>query len=128
MGINSVGIAALACGITFIGARSIGSNLSEKDGIPLVKTVGMGIVALCIVLAAQLLFSAFGIYTPTFLEVAISAIGVFLFVGAAVVDFFILPRAYEDEEYLPAALSMYLTYINLFAFILRFAIAGNSRE
>jgi hypothetical protein len=45
--------------------------------------------------------------------------------GVAVVDFFILPRTYKDEQYLPAALSMYLTYINLFIFILRLIIAFN---
>ncbi|MBE9013883.1 Bax inhibitor-1 family protein, partial [Pseudanabaenaceae cyanobacterium LEGE 13415] len=90
--------------------------------------VQLGIIALCVVLVAQLLFSLFGIYTPSFLEVAISAIGVLLFVGAAIVDFFILPRTYKDEQYLSAALSMYLTYINLFVFILRFLIAMNSRD
>jgi FtsH-binding integral membrane protein len=50
---------------------------------------------------------------------------VLIFVGAAVVDFFILPRSYKDEQYLSAALSMYLTYINLFVFILRLLIAIN---
>jgi hypothetical protein len=80
------------------------------------------------VLVAQLLFAVFGVFAPTFLEVAISGIGVLLFVGAAVVDFYILPRTYEDKQYLPAALSMYLTYINLFVFILRLLIALNSRD
>jgi uncharacterized protein len=128
VGINGVGFAALGCGLTFIGARSIGSNLSEQDGMALTQTVRLGIIALCVVLLAQFLFSLFGIYTPSFLEVAISAIGVLLFVGSAVVDFFILPRTYKDEQYLPAALSMYLTYINLFVFILRLLIAINSRD
>lgn len=128
VGINGVAFAALGCGVTFIGARSIGSNLSEEDGMALTKTVQLGIIALFIVLIGQLLLSLFGIYTPTFLEVAISGIGVVLFVGAAVVDFFILPRTYRDSQYLPAALSMYLTYINLFVFILRLLIAINSRD
>jgi hypothetical protein len=128
VGINGVGFAALGCGLTFIGARSIGSNLSEQDGMALTQTVRLGIIALCVVVLAQFLFSLFGIYTPSFLEVAISAIGVLLFVGSAVVDFFILPRTYKDEQYLPAALSMYLTYINLFVFILRLLIAINSRD
>lgn len=128
VGINGVAFAALGCGMTFIGARSIGSNLSEEDGMALTKTVQLGIIALFIVLIGQLLLSLFGIYTPTFLEVAISGIGVVLFVGAAVVDFFILPRTYRDSQYLPAALSMYLTYINLFVFILRLLIAINSRD
>ncbi len=75
-----------------------------------------------------LISSLFGVYTPSWLEISISGIGVFLFAGVAVVDFFVLPRTYNDEQYLPAALSMYLTYINLFIFILRLLIAINSRD
>lgn len=128
VGIAGIGFAALGCGITFIAGRQIGSNLSEKDGMALAKTVQIGIISLFVVLIAQFLFSLFGIFTPTFLDVAISGIGVVVFVGAAVVDFFVLPRTYRDDQYLPAALSMYLTYINLFIFILRLLIAINSRD
>ncbi len=128
VGIGGIGIAALGCGVTFIAARQVGSNLSEEDGMALTKTVSLGIIALFVVLIGQLLFSLFGIYTPSWLEVAISGLGVFLFAGLAVVDFYILPRTYRDEQYLPAALSMYLTYINLFVFILRLLIAINGRD
>ena len=128
VGIQGVGIAALGCGVTFIAGSKIGSNLSEEDGLALSQTVRLGVTALLVVLVGQLLFSFFGIYTPSWLEVAISGIGVALFAGVAVVDFYILPRTYEDEQYLPAALSMYLTYINLFVFILRLLIAINSRD
>ncbi|MEO1690588.1 MAG: Bax inhibitor-1 family protein [Cyanobacteria bacterium J06631_6] len=128
VGIQGVGIAALGCGATFILGSKVGSNLSEEEGLALSQTVRLGVMALLVVLVGQLLFSLFGIYTPSWLEVAISGIGVALFVGVAVVDFYILPRTYEDEQYLPAALSMYLTYINLFVFILRFLIAINSRD
>ena len=128
VGPQGIGIAALGCGVTFIAARQIGSNLSEEDGMALTKTIQLGIIALVVVLVGQLLFSFFGVYTPTWLEIAISGIGVFLFVGAAVVDFYILPRAYRNDQYLPAALSMYLTYINLFIFILRLLIALNGRD
>ena len=123
--IAGVGFAALGCGVTFIAARQIGSNLSDEDGMALAQTVRLGVIALFVVLIGQLLFAVFGGHTPQFLEIAISAIGVLLFTGAAVVDFYILPRTYEDEQYLPAALSMYLTYINLFIFILRLLIAIN---
>lgn len=124
-GIGSIGIAALVCGITFVAAREIGSNLSDQDGMALTQTIRLGIIALFVVLLAQLGFALFGVYTPTWLEIAISGMGVFLFAGAAVVDFYILPRTYKDEQYLPAALSMYLTYVNLFIFILRLLIALN---
>lgn len=125
VGITGIAIAALGCGATFIVARQIGSNLSDQDGMALARTVQLGVIALLVVLVAQLLLSFFGVYTPTFLEIGISAFGVFLFAGAAVVDFYVLPRAYRDDQYLPAALSMYLTYINLFVFILRLLIAFN---
>ncbi len=128
VGIQGIGIAALGCGVTFIVGRQIGSKLSESDGLALAQTVQMGMIALFVVLIAQLLFAVFGVYTPSWLEIAISGVGVALFTGSAVVDFYILPRTYRDEQYLPAALSMYLTYINLFVFILRLLIALNSRD
>ncbi|GGA18395.1 Bax inhibitor-1 family protein [Okeania sp. KiyG1] len=128
VGIGGVGFAALGCGVTFIAARQIGSNLSEEDGMALTKTVSLGVMALLVALVGQVIFSFFGVYTPSWLEIGISGIGVFLFAGAAVVDFYILPRTYRDEQYISAALSMYLTYINLFIFILRLLIAINSRE
>ncbi len=128
VGISGIGAAALGCGITFIAARQIGSNLSERDGMALTKTITLGVIALLVVVFGQFLLSLFGVYTPTWLEIAISGLGVFLFAGAAVVDFYILPRTYRNDQYLPAALSMYLTYINLFIFILRLLIALNSRD
>lgn len=129
VGIAGIGFAALGCGVTFIAARQIGSNLSEKDGMALSKTISLGVIALIVVMLGQLVFGLFfGFGTSPWLEIAISGLGVFLFVGAAVVDFYILPRTYRNDEYLPAALSMYLTYINLFVFILRLLIALNSRD
>ncbi len=128
VGLMGMGIAALSCGATFIMARSVGSNLSDEDGFALTKTIQLGIIALVVVMVAQVLCAVFGVYTPGWLEIAISGIGVVLFVGAAVVDFYVLPRTYTDEQYLPAAMSMYLTYINLFVFILRLLIAINGRD
>lgn len=128
VGMQGVGFAAFACGLTFIAARTVGSNLSEEDGFALTKTVQLGIMALFVVIIGQFVLSFFGVIAPNAIEIAISAIGVLLFAGAAVVDFFVLPRTYTDEQALPAALSMYLTYINLFVFILRLLIAVNSRD
>ncbi|MBD2496343.1 Bax inhibitor-1 family protein [Nostoc sp. FACHB-280] len=128
VGIQGIGLAALGCGVTFIVARQVGSNLSEQDGMALTKTISLGVIALVVVCAVQFLFALFGVYTPTWLEIGISGLGVFLFVGVSVVDFYILPRTYRNDQYLPAALSMYLTYINLFVFILRLLIALNGRD
>lgn len=128
VGLAGVGFAALGCGVTFIAGRQIGSNLSDQDGLALSKTISLGVIALLVVVAAQFLFALFGVYTPTWLEIAISGLGVIIFAGAAVVDFYILPRTYRDDQYLPAALSMYLTYINLFIFILRLLVAFNRED
>jgi hypothetical protein len=128
VGLEGIGFAALGCGVTFVAARQIGSNLSDEDGMALTKTIQLGMIALVVVLVGQLIFTLFGGGFPGWLEIAISGIGVFLFAGAAVVDFYILPRTYRDDQYLPAALSMYLTYINLFIFILRLLIAINGRD
>jgi len=128
VGIQGIGLAALGCGVTFIVARQVGSNLSEQDGMALTKTISLGVIALVVVCAVQFIFALFGVYTPSWLEIGISGLGVFLFVGVSVVDFYILPRTYRNDQYLPAALSMYLTYINLFVFILRLLIALNGRD
>jgi uncharacterized protein len=128
VGMEGIGVAALSCGVTFVAARSVSSNLSEEDGFALAQTIRLGIIALVVVMFLQIGLGFLGVITPSWLEIAFSGIGVLLFVGSAVVDFFVLPRTYTDEQYLPAALSMYLTYINLFVFILRFMIALNSRD
>lgn len=128
VGLNGIAIAALGCGVTFVVARNIGSNLGDEDGLALTKTVSLGMIALLVVVVLQLVLSLFGVFTPSWLEIGISGFGVFLFAGVSVVDFYILPRTYNDNQYLSAALSMYLTYINLFIFILRLLIAINSRD
>lgn len=128
VGLTGIGIAALGCGVAFVLGRSVGSNLSDKDGLALTQTVSLGVIALVVVVLLQVVFSLFGVFTPTWLEIAISGLGVLLFTGSAVVDFYILPRTYRDDQYLPVALSMYLTYINLFIFILRLLIAINGRD
>lgn len=128
VGPQGIAIAAFGCGITFVAARQIGSNLSDRDGLAWTQTIQMALIAFLVVIVAQVVLSLFGIYTPNWLEIAISGFGVFLFAGVAVVDFYILPRTYQDSQYLPAALSMYLTYINLFIFILRLLIAINNRD
>jgi FtsH-binding integral membrane protein len=128
VGIQGIGIAALGCGVTFIVARSMGSNLSDKDGLALSQTIGLAMIALFVVILGQVVLSLFGVYTPSWLEIAISGLGVLIFAGASVVDFYILPRTYSDDQYLSVSLSMYLTYINLFVFILRLLIALSGRD
>ncbi len=42
VGIQGIGLAALGCGVTFVVARQIGSNLSESDGFALSKNDQFG--------------------------------------------------------------------------------------
>ncbi|MEB3255072.1 MAG: Bax inhibitor-1 family protein [Synechococcaceae cyanobacterium] len=123
-GIGAVGTAALATGITFVIASVVGKRMSDSVGQALGTAVGLGIVGLLIAMVIQLVGS---IFVPGFggnaFELLIAGAGTVLFVGAAFVDFYTMPRAYRDDQYLAGALGMYLTYINLFIFILRLIIA-----
>jgi FtsH-binding integral membrane protein len=131
-GIGSVGIAALATGITFVAASVVGRRMSDSIGQALSGVVGLGIIGLLIAMVVQIVG---GIFAPatfhgTGFELLIAGFGTVLFVGAAFVDFYTMPRTYSDDQYLAGALGMYLTYINLFIFILRLIIAlqGGSRR
>jgi FtsH-binding integral membrane protein len=123
-GIGAVGTAALATGITFVIASVVGRRMSDSIGQALGAAVGLGIVGLLIAMVIQLVGS---IFVPGFggnaFELMIAGFGTVLFVGAAFVDFYTMPRTYRDDQYLAGALGMYLTYINLFVFILRLIIA-----
>jgi FtsH-binding integral membrane protein len=124
-GIMPVGIAALATGITFVMASFAGRRMSESVGQALTGVVGLGIVGLLIAMVVQVIGAALtgGQFGGGFFELAIAGFGTVLFVGAAFVDFYTMPRMYRDDQYLAGALGMYLTYINLFIFILRLIIA-----
>ena len=130
-GIGGVGTAALATGATFLIASVYGRRMSDSVGQALGQVVGLGIIGLLIALVIQLVG---GLFLPGFggtgFELMIAGFGTVLFTGAAFLDFYTMPRTYRDEQYLAGALSMYLTYINLFIFILRLVIAlsGSSRD
>ena len=130
-GIGAVGTAALATGVTFVIASFTGRRMSESVGQSLSMVVGLGVVGLLIAMVIQLVG---GIFIPGFggggFELLIAGFGTVLFVGMAFVDFYTMPRTYNDNQYLAGALGMYLTYINLFIFILRLIIAlnGGSRR
>lgn len=132
-GIGAVGTAALATGITFVIASVLGRRMSDSVGQALGAVVGLGILGLLIAMVVQLVGSIFvpGMFGGNGFELMIAGFGTVLFVGAAFVDFYTMPRAYRDDQYLAGALGMYLTYINLFIFILRLIIAlqgGGRRE
>ena len=123
-GVGAVGTAVLATGITFVIASFFGRRMSDNVGQTLSGVVGLGIVGLLIAMVVQIVG---GIFIPGFggngFELLIAGFGTVLFVGAAFVDFYTMPRTYSDDQYLAGALGMYLTYINLFIFILRLIIA-----
>jgi len=125
-GIGAIGTAALATGITFVAASVMGRRMSDSVGQALSGVVGLGIIGLVIAMLVQIVG---GIFVPGFgmggMELLIAGFGTVIFVGAAFVDFYTMPRTYSDDQYLAGALGMYLTYINLFIFILRLVIALN---
>lgn len=131
-GVGGVAIAALATGITFVIASIVGRRMSDSVGQSLTAVVGLGIVGLLIAMVVQLIGGIFapGMFMGGGFELMIAGFGTVLFVGAAFVDFYTMPRTYRDDQYLAGALGMYLTYVNLFIFILRLIIAlnGGSRR
>ena len=124
-GVGAVGTAALATGITFIAASVMGRRMSDSVGQALTGAVGLGIVGLIVAMLVQIVGSIFApaIFAGGSFELLIAGFGTILFVGAAFVDFYTMPRTYRDDQYLAGALGMYLTYINLFVFVLRLIIA-----
>ena len=129
-GAASIGTAAVATGLTFVIASIMGRRMSDSVGQALGGVVTLGIIGLVIAMVVQLIG---GIFAPQMFhgggfELMIAGFGTVLFVGAAFLDFYTMPRTYNDEQYLAGALGMYLTYINLFIFILRFIIALQSRD
>ena len=121
----------MATGATFLIASVYGRRMSDSVGQALGQVVGLGIIGLLIAMVIQLVG---GLFLPGFggtgFELMIAGFGTVLFTGAAFLDFYTMPRTYRDDQYLAGALSMYLTYINLFIFILRLVIAlsGSNRD
>jgi FtsH-binding integral membrane protein len=124
-GVGAVGTAALATGITFVIASFFGRRMSDNVGQALSGVVGLGLIGLLIAMVVQIIGGIFapGVFSGGTFELLIAGFGTVLFVGAAFVDFYTMPRTYSDDQYLAGALGMYLTYINLFIFILRLIIA-----
>ena len=125
IGLGSIATAIFATGLTFVIASIVGRRMSDNIGQALSQVVGLGLIGLLIAICVQLIG---GIFAPeTFVrgqfELMIAGFGTVLFVGMSFVDFYTMPRRYNDEQYLAGALGMYLTYINLFIFILRLMIA-----
>ena len=126
IGVGSIATAALATGITFIIASYTGQRMSDNVGQALSGVVSLGLIGLVIAMVVQIFGSFFlGGGMPQSLELMIAGFGTVLFVGMSFVDFYTMPRRYTDDQYLAGALGMYLTYINLFVFILRLMIALN---
>ena len=126
-GVGGVAIAALATGITFVIASVVGRRMSDSVGQALTAVVGLGIVGLLIAMVVQFIGGIFapGMFMGGGFELMIAGFGTVIFIGAAFVDFYTMPRTYNDDQYLAGALGMYLTYVNLFIFILRLIIALN---
>lgn len=93
-GVGGVAIAALATGITFVIASIVGRRMSDSVGQSLTAVVGLGIVGLLIAMVVQLIGGIFapGMFMGGGFELMIAGFGTVLFVGAAFVDFYTMPR------------------------------------
>ena len=119
-GIGAIGTAVFATGVTFVIASVVGSRMSDSVGQALSGVVGLGLMGLIIAMLVQIvggLFVQGPLFGGTGFELMIAGFGTILFVGMSFVDFYTMPRRYNDDQYLAGALGMYLTYINLFIFI-----------
>ena len=125
VGIGAIGAAVFATGITFVIASYAGRRMSDSVGQALSGVVGLGLIGLIIAMVVQLIGGIFapGMFGGSGFELMIAGFGTVLFVAMSFVDFYTMPRRYNDEQYLAGALGMYLTYINLFVFVLRLIIA-----
>ena len=125
-GPGSIFTAVMATGITFIIASYAGSRMSDSVGQALQGVVSLGAIGLIVALLVGFIGSFIAPATFAFgssFELMIAGFGTILFIGASFVDFYTMPRRYNDDQYLAGAMGMYLTYINLFMFILRLIIA-----
>ncbi len=133
-GLGSVFTAVFATGITFVIASYTGRRMSDTVGQSLQAAVGLGAIGLIAALVIGMFGSFIAPKTFAFdspIQLMISGFGTILFIGASFLDFYTMPRRYTDNQYLAGAMGMYLTYINLFTFILRLMIAlqgGNRRN
>ena len=125
-GPGSIFTAVTATGLTFVIASYAGRRMSDSVGQALQQVVGLGLVGLIIAMLVGFIGSFIAPTTFAFgssFDLMIAGFGTILFIGASFVDFYTMPRRYNDDQYLAGAMGMYLTYINLFMFILRLIIA-----
>ena len=118
--VTSVTYAEMRCAALSLAAKLLAHGAQADTLVALYahRSVEMVIAMVGIFIAS---FFIPGLYEIT--NLAIAGFGTVLFVGMAFVDFYTMPRMYRDDQYLSGALGMYLTYINLFVFVLRLIIA-----
>lgn len=117
--INALGIT----GITFF-ALSYYALKSEKDFSFLGGFLFAGVIGL---VAAGIIGMFF--HSPLFVT-GYSVVGVLLFSGFVLYDMSNIKRRYGDDQYVDAALALYLDFLNLFVLILQLLInfSGRSRD
>jgi FtsH-binding integral membrane protein len=102
-------------GVSLFGATTQ-RNLVKYSGIMTIMIIGLFVV------------SIFGIFVQwgSLFELFFSGIGILVFTGYIAISTQSL-KHYRDDQYLEAALQLYLNLFNLFIFILRFILAMNRR-
>jgi FtsH-binding integral membrane protein len=114
-----IGQTALLTGSTF-GVLTLYAFVSRRD---FSAWGGFFVTGLWVLLAASLLNYFLGNATA---DLWIAAVGTFVFSGLLVFDTWRLRNVYGPDDYVPAAVNIYLDLLNLFLFILR--LLGGRRD
>lgn len=110
-------------GITFF-ALSVYAIKSQKDFSFLGGILFAGVIGLMIAGFARFFF-----HSPLF-TLGYSMAGVFIFSGFVLYDMSNIQRRYADDQYVDAALALYLDFLNLFVLMLQLlmSFSGKNRD
>jgi FtsH-binding integral membrane protein len=120
---HSPGIASQAGLLTFaaFGTLTMYSFLSRRDFSAWGSFLAVGVVVLLVTMLLNMFFGSAGGYTW------IAGIGVLLFSGLLVFDTWRLRNVFGPDDYVIAAVSIYLDLLNMFLFILSL-LSGNRKN
>ncbi len=108
-------------GVTFF-ALSLYALKSERDFSFLGGILFAGIIGLFVAGIVQFFF-----HSPLFV-LGYSMVGVLLFSGFVLYDMSNIKRRYAEDQYVDAALALYLDFLNLFVLILQILMSFSGRE
>jgi len=109
------------------GALSLWGYTTKRDLTAMGTFLGMGLIGLVIAMVVNMVLKAFGVATGPF-DFLISCVGVLIFAGLTAYDTQKVKEMYSEmddgtvagRKAVMGALTLYLDFINLFLFLLRF--------